>query len=53
MVYDEKTENKTVKWSVNLDSIILNFTKIVGFNDDKTLNAYSGPSLFVNGSFTT
>jgi len=28
------------------------FTKIVGFNDDKILEPYTGPSLFVNGSYT-
>lgn len=53
MVYDSQTDNKTVKWSVNLDAIINNFPNIVGFNDDKSLQAYRGPSLFVNGSFTT
>jgi len=53
LVYDEATNNKTVKWCVNLDAIIDNFQNITGFNCDLDLNAYNGPSLFVNGSFST
>ena len=40
VVYDESTDNKTVKWGVNLDAIINNFKHIKGFNDDNTLEAY-------------
>lgn len=53
LVYDEATNNKTVKWGVNFDAIINNFHHIKGFNDDGSLNPYQGPSLFINGSFTT
>ena len=51
LVYDENTNNKTVKWCVNLDAVIDNFSNITGFNND--LKPYEGPSLFVNGSFST
>jgi len=37
LVYDEATNNKTVKWGVNFDSIIENFHNIKGFNDDGSL----------------
>jgi hypothetical protein len=53
LVYDEATNNKTVKWGVNFDSIINNFHHIKGFNDDGALKPYEGPSLFINGSYTT
>ena len=53
VVYDELTNSKTVKWGVNFDSIIDNFHHIKGFNDDGTLKPYPGPSLFINGSYST
>mmetsp|Transcript_16504 Transcript_16504/g.28029 ORF Transcript_16504/g.28029 Transcript_16504/m.28029 type:complete len:228 (+) Transcript_16504:349-1032(+) len=53
LVYDQKTDNKTVKWCVNLDAIINNFDSISGFNDDGSLSPYTGPSLFINGSYST
>ena len=37
LVYDEKSNNKTVKWCINLDSIIENLQNITGFNDDLDL----------------
>lgn len=51
LVYDENTGNKTVKWCINLQAFIDNFHNISGFPED--LTAYSGPSLFVNGQFST
>ena len=53
LVYDANTNNKTVKWCINLDAIIDNLQNITGFNDDLDLNPFQGPSLFVNGSFST
>lgn len=49
LVYDANTNNKTVKWCINLDAIIENLQNITGFNDDLDLNPFQGPSLFVNG----
>lgn len=53
VVYDDKTDNKRVKWCVNLDSIISNISNITGFNDDLDLVPYAGPSLFINGSYSS
>ena len=53
IVYDAATDNKTVKWGVNLDAIIDNFKSLRGFNDDGSLQSYTGPSLFINGSYST
>jgi hypothetical protein len=50
LVYDETNERKFVKWCVDLDSILLNYENIIGF-DDK-LTPYSGPALFLNGSLS-
>lgn len=52
IVYDPETDNKTVKWCINLDAIVNNFPSIVGFNDDNSLQQYPGPSLFVNASLS-
>jgi hypothetical protein len=38
-----------VTWCVDLDAIISNIENIVGFDDDKKLKEYLGPSLFING----
>ena len=53
VVYDENTDNKRVKWCVNLDSIISNIHNITGFNDDLNLAPFAGPSLFINGSYSS
>lgn len=53
MVYDEETNNKTVKWAVNMDAVIENFRSIIGFDDDKKLQPFVGPSLFINGSYSS
>jgi hypothetical protein len=45
------SERKSVKWSVNLDSILLNIDSIIGFEDD-SMHPFTGPSLFINGSLS-
>lgn len=50
LVYDEDSNNKRVKWCINLEAIINNYPSLVGF--DETLPAYNGPALFINGSMT-
>eukprot|EP00347_Sterkiella_histriomuscorum_P021002 403335639 len=50
LVYDESNERKFVKWCVDLDSILLNYENIIGFDD--RLNPFEGPSLFLNGSLS-
>ena len=52
LVYDPDSDNKTVKWCINLDALVNNFENIVGFDDDKTLKPFPGPALFANGSVT-
>ena len=52
LVYDESSGNKTVKWCVNLEAITDNLQNITGFNDNLDLEAFTGPSLFVNGDFS-
>lgn len=50
LVYDEASERKFVKWCVNLDAILNNVDKIIGF--DHELRPYMGPTLFLNGSLS-
>lgn len=50
LVYDEASDRKFVKWCVNLEAIINNAEKIIGF--DTELRPYSGPTLFLNGSLS-
>lgn len=52
IVYEPESDNKTVKWCINLDAIVENFPSIVGFDDEKKLKQFSGPSLFVSGSMS-
>ena len=52
IIYDPDTDNKKVKWCINLDAIIDNFANIVGFNDGMQLQQFKGPSLFVNASLS-
>jgi pimeloyl-ACP methyl ester carboxylesterase len=40
-----------VKWCVNLDAILLNYDKIIGF-EEEGLEQYEGPSLFLNGALS-
>eukprot|EP00351_Strombidinopsis_sp_SopsisLIS2011_P006001 CAMPEP_0116871044 /NCGR_PEP_ID=MMETSP0463-20121206/1233_1 /TAXON_ID=181622 /ORGANISM="Strombidinopsis sp, Strain SopsisLIS2011" /LENGTH=126 /DNA_ID=CAMNT_0004508749 /DNA_START=453 /DNA_END=830 /DNA_ORIENTATION=- len=54
IVYDEKTNYKTVKWCINLDSIIDNIESIIGFKVESNeshdkLEPYTGKSFFING----
>lgn len=51
LIYDEATNNKTVKWCLNLPAIVANYPELVSF--DQSLEAYSGPALFINGDFST
>jgi len=52
LVYDPDSDNKAVKWCINLDALVNNFDNIVGFDDDKKLKPFPGPALFANGSVT-
>ena len=50
LVYDEANDRKFVKWCVNLDAIINNAEKIIGF--DTELRPFIGPTLFLNGGLS-
>lgn len=50
-MYDEQSERKYVKWSVNLDAILKNYENIIGF-DEEGLSSFKGPCMFLNGGLS-
>lgn len=51
LVYDEDSDNKYVKWCINLDAILKNIHNLVGFEDEE-LKPYLKPTMFINGSLS-
>jgi len=49
VVYDAATDNKYVKWCINIDGIIKNFPQVAGFDIQTQFNGYA---LFLNGALS-
>jgi len=53
LAYSEEDDHKTVKWTVNLDSIIDNIDNLTGYSFTKQeLPKYTGPTFFLNGTLS-
>lgn len=50
LAYTEDDNHQTVKWCVNLDSILSNLDSLCGFEPSQT--KYEGPTFFLNGAMS-